>query len=123
GAVWPDVECVLTYGAPRAYPRVLDGLRRLGDRRPPVAMWQTEPFLHPKASGLPWPRRTPQEWAKILLRDKRAIDGRTNERALVRLQADGLVDLVATSTRGRQERQAEVGVEARLIQMAVRPRE
>src|SRR6478609_6535418 len=108
----PSVDAVLIPNMPTGYPRALAQLRSLGPRRPRVVVWMTEPLLPPLASGVPWPRRTHREWAKLALRDRRVMDPRSNERRTLALVREGLVDAVATTTMGRVERFAEIGIEA-----------
>ena len=115
----PSVEAVLIPNQPMYYREALAQLRRLGPRRPRVVSWMSEPLVPPLASGLPWPRRTHRDWIKLALRDRRVIDARSNERGVLRLLADGVIDAVATTTAGRAERFAEVGVDAAWVPLPV----
>jgi hypothetical protein len=115
----PSVDAVLIPNMPTGYPGALAQLRDLGARRPRVVVWMTEPLVPPRASGLPWPRRTHREWIKLALRDRRVIDARSNERRTLALVREGLVDAVATSTRARVERFAEVGIDAAWAPLAL----
>jgi hypothetical protein len=117
----PTVDAVLIPNQPTFYPRALAQLRALGDRRPRVVAWMSEPLVPPLASGLPWPRRTHREWIKLALRDKRVIDARSNERRTLALVREGLVDAVATTTVARVERFAEVGLDAAWIPQSIAP--
>jgi hypothetical protein len=117
----PSVDAVLIPNQPTFYPRALAQLRALGDRRPRVVAWMSEPLVPPVASGLPWPRRTHREWVKLALRDKRVIDARSNERRTLALVREGVVDAVATTTIARVERFAEVGLDAAWIPQSIAP--
>lgn len=117
----PDVDAVLIPNQPTAFPAALRRLRSLGPRRPRAVSYMTEPLVPPLASGLPWPRRTHREWIKLALRDKRVIDARSNERRLVALVREGLIDAVATNTIARRERFAEAGIDATWIPLSVAP--
>jgi hypothetical protein len=115
----PSVDAVLIPNQPTFYARTLDQLRALGPRRPRVVAWMTEPLVPPLSSGLPWPRRTHRDWIKLALRDKRVIDARSNEHRVVALVEEGLLDAVATTTIGRVERFAEVGIDAAWVPLHV----
>jgi hypothetical protein len=117
----PSVDAVLIPNQPTFYTRALKQLRGLGPRRPRVVAWMTEPLVPPLSSGLPWPRRTHRDWAKLVLHDKRVIDARSNEHRMVRLVKEGLIDAVATTTLGRVERFAEVGIDAAWVPLSIGP--
>jgi hypothetical protein len=117
----PSVDAVLIMKQPTLYTRTLKQLRELGPRRPRVVAWMTEPLVPPLSSGLPWPRRTHRDWAKLTLRDRRVVDARSNEHRMVRLVEEGLIDAVATTTIGRVERFAEVGIDAAWVPLSVGP--
>jgi hypothetical protein len=117
----PTVDAVLIPNQPTFYPHALEQLRALGHRRPRVVAWMSEPLVPPRASGLPWPRRTHREWIKLALRDKRVIDARSNERRTIALVREGLVDAVATTTLARVERFAEAGLETTWVPQGIAP--
>jgi hypothetical protein len=119
----PSVDAVLIPNMPTGYPSALAQLRRLGPRRPRVVVWMTEPLVPPRASGLPWPRRTHRDWIKLALRDRRVIDARSNERRTVALVREGLIDAVATTTLARVERFAEVGIDAAWVPQTLGPKQ
>lgn len=105
------------------HPRVCEGLKRATPRGvcPLVVLWQTEPLPPPSASPFPRPRLHLREWAKILLRDRRATDPYTNARRLSRLMDEGLIDLLIVSTPSRQAFLAEHGIQAHLVPMGYDP--
>jgi hypothetical protein len=117
----PSADAVLIPNQPTFYPRALEQLRALGTRRPRVVAWMSEPLVPPVAPGLPWPRRTHREWIKLALRDRRVIDARSNERRVLALVREGLLDAVATTTMGRVERFAEVGLETTWVPQTLGP--
>ena len=83
--------------------------------RPFTLVWQVEPLPAPRSSGLRPARRHLREWAKIALRDPRAIDPHTNARRLREAHRKGLIDLVVASTPWRQTYLAEHGIEAEWV--------
>jgi hypothetical protein len=117
----PAADAVLLPNQPTFCPGALRQLRAMGARRPRVVSWMSEPLVPPLSSGLPWPWRTHRDWIKLALRDRRVIDPRSNERRTVALVREGLIDTVATTTVGRVERFAEVGVEAAWVPLAIGP--
>ncbi len=78
--------------------------------RPRTLLWQTEPLPLPKAAGVRLERLHARELAKIVLRDPRRSDPRSNARAILRLHRDGLPDVLVVSTRERQQFLAERGI-------------
>lgn len=92
-------------------PGIVQRLRRTPPiERPFVAVWHWEPLPPPESSGLPRPQLGVREIGKIVLRDARATDPYTNYLRLRAMQKDGLIDLLAISTRSRQEFLAEKGI-------------
>jgi len=86
-----------------------------------VAIWHTEPLPPPSASQMPWPRPSPREIVKIILRDPRATDIYTNYLLLQRLRRNGLPDLLAASTRPRAEFLAEWGIPSEYVPLGYEP--
>lgn len=80
------------------------------EERPTTLLWQTEPLPLPKAAGLRLERLHAREIAKILLRNPRRNDPRSNVRAIRRLRRDGLPDVLAVSTLERRQFLAEHGI-------------
>jgi len=78
--------------------------------RPRTLLWGTEPLPLPKAAGVRLERLSARELAKIVLRDPRRSDPRSNARAIQRLHRDGLPDVLVVSTRERQQFLAERGI-------------
>ncbi len=89
--------------------------------RPFVAIWHSEPLPSPRASSLPPARLHLRELTKIMLRDPRATDPRTNARRIGRLHDHGLPDLLAVSTPERKDYLAEQGIESHWIPFGYRP--
>lgn len=79
-------------------------------RRPLTVIRHDEPLPPPPASGLPTPRLTWREWARVLRRDPNATDCRTNARFLRRLAERSLPDLLIVSSLGQQEYLAAHGI-------------
>lgn len=115
----PAVDAVVLLGRPAGWARIVEQLRRAGSGRPRVVAWMTETLVAPVASGLPWPRRTPRDLAKLVLRDRRVVDPRSNEHRTLALVKEGLLDAVATSTMARAERFAEIGIDAPWIPQTI----
>ena len=89
--------------------------------RPLVILWHTEPLPPPKAAGLPWPRLSLREIARILRRDVRATDVYTNYFRLRSLARKGLPDLLVAPTLGRREFLAERGIPAHWVPLGSDP--
>lgn len=103
-------------------PQVIRQLRETPKAlRPFVAVWHWEPLPPSRASGLPRPQLGLREMGKIALRDPRATDPYTNFSTLKRLQREGIIDLLAVSTRGRQEFLEEQGIASRFIPLGYGP--
>jgi len=84
-------------------------------RRPLLAVWHWEPLPLPRAAGVPLPRLSVREVAKIMLRDVRATDVYTNLAALRRLSREGWPDLLIVSSQAWQESLAERGIAAHWV--------
>lgn len=111
GELRPDL--VWIHGNAAWFPRLRRDLMQLPlSTRPLVAIWHFEPLPPPRSSGLPRPRRSLRELAKVLLRDPRATDTRTNLRVLTELQEAGLPDVLAVTTASRKELLAEIGIDS-----------
>jgi hypothetical protein len=92
-------------------PQIIRQLRQTPKgQRPFVAIWHWEPLPPSRASDLPRPKLELREIGKIVLRDPRATDPYTNFSTIRRLHQEGIVDLLAVSTRGRQEFLHEQGI-------------
>jgi hypothetical protein len=93
--------------------------RQLADtpagRRPLIVIRHDEPLPPPAGSGLPAPRLTWREWARILSRDPNATDCYTNARFLRRLAERSLPDLLVVSSLGQQEYLAAHGIASEFV--------
>jgi len=97
-------------------PRLVRSLRSMRpEERPYVILWQTEPLPLPRAAGIRTPFPNMRELAKIILRDSRATDMRTNGRVLRELVADGIPDLLIVSTKSRMLFLREFGIESHFV--------
>lgn len=104
------------------FPAVWRRLRGMPEaERPPSLVWQSEPLPPPRASGLPFPRPSLREIAKVLLRDPRATDVYTNWIGLARLNRAGLPDVIVVSAPGRQQFLAERGIPAHFVPIGSSP--
>jgi hypothetical protein len=72
-------------------------------KRPTVVIWHTEPFPPSRISGLPRPRLSVREIAKILLRDNRTTDPYSNFLQLRRLYNKKLINIVISTAQNHQE--------------------
>ena len=98
------------------YPRTRKSLAALpAAKRPFVITWHTEPLPLPQASGIRPPLPNPRELAKIVLRDPRATDPRTNARRIRQMKREGIPDLLVVSTASRQAFLAEHGIESHFV--------
>jgi glycosyl transferase family 1 len=97
---------------PTCWRRLLD---TAPDERPPVVLWHTEPLPLPRAAALPLAPLHARELAKIVLRDSRRNDPRSNFRRLRRLLERGLPHVLAVSTLERQEFLAEHGIDSEFV--------
>lgn len=104
------------------YPRLVRQLMTEPKTKlPAVALWHWEPLPPSRASGLPWPRPTLREIARIVLRDKRISNIYTNYYTLQRLARRGKVDVLAVSTMGRVEFLGERGIQAQHLPLGYSP--
>lgn len=104
------------------YPRIRRSLATLPPaKRPFVITWHTEPLPLPRASGIRAPLPHLRELAKIVTRDTRATDPRTNARRLRRMKRDGIPDLLVVSTSSRQAFLAEQGIESHFVPLGYNP--
>jgi hypothetical protein len=100
-------------GNPRWFPSVCGQLSALPcHERPFSVVWHHEPLPPPQAAGLPQPRLLAHEVVKRLIRRHTVNDVHGNARWLLWLHERGIPDLLAVSTRGRQEFLAERGISA-----------
>jgi hypothetical protein len=114
-----DEDLVWASGSATWFPRAW---RRLVARpRPSTVLWHTEPLPLPSAAGARLEPLHLREVAKIVLRDARRVDPRSNVRALRRLLARGLPDVLVVSTLERQEFLAERGVDAAFAPLGYHP--
>jgi hypothetical protein len=90
-------------------------------QRPLTALWHIEPLPPSRASGLPWEPLSWREHWRILRRNHRATDIYTNSRILLEAVGKQWLDLVITSTRGRQEYLRENGVPAEWVPIGLLP--
>ena len=98
------------------YPRLRRSLLRIPrDERPKTIFWHTEPLPLPSSSGLRTPLPTLAEVAKILKRDARATDARTNARRLRQMWQQGIPDVIVVSTASRKAYLAEQGIESHFV--------
>ena len=109
-------DVVWIQGTPNWSPMIMRSLRAMRpEDRPYVIIWQTEPLPLPRAAGVRAPLPTLREFAKMVLRDSRATDLRTNARVLRELAADGIPNLVVVSTKSRALYLAEQGIESHFV--------
>lgn len=113
-------DVVWLAGSLNGFPRTLRRLARAA-RRPRTVVWHTEPLPLPAEAGLGLERLHVRELAKVLLRDPRRTDPRSNAAALRRAVEAGLVDVLAVSTGERQRYLAELGIEAAFVPMGYYP--
>jgi hypothetical protein len=98
-------------GNARFHEPVLDRIRGVPPaERPFVIVWHTEPLPLPRASGLRTARLTARELAKIILRDRRINDARSNARLMHRVDEEGIVDLLTVSEKTFQAFLADEGI-------------
>ena len=115
-------DVVLLVGSPTWYPATVRRLVALAPAaRPRVVVFQTEPLALPRAAPFPHPLPSARELAKIVLRDPRRSDTRSNLRALVRLHRHGLPQVLGVATAAWRETLAEAGIAAELIPLGWSP--
>jgi hypothetical protein len=90
--------------------------------RPAVVIWHNEPLPPPRSAGLPLPRLSFRELAKIALRDARATDVYTNYWTLRQLHRAGLPDVLAVSANGRKRFLDERGIPSHFVPFGYDPR-
>ncbi|MEZ5100672.1 MAG: glycosyltransferase, partial [Thermoleophilia bacterium] len=108
-AALADARAVVLVGAAGRLPAIAAALA-CARPRPPVALWLNEPL--PAAGALV--ERLPcsaRELAKIVLRDPRANDARSVERALRGALRAGWLDVVAVQSEEQAERARALGAE------------
>jgi hypothetical protein len=104
------------------YPRIRRTLAAVAPaQRPFVIAWHTEPLPLPRASGVRAPLPNLRELAKIVTRDTRATDVRTNARRLRQMKRRGIPDLLVVSTASRQAFLAENGIESHFVPLGYSP--
>jgi hypothetical protein len=89
--------------------------------RPHVVVWHYEPLPPPDCAGLPRPRLTFREIAKILLRDRRGTDVYTNYRTIRELHRKAIINQLVVTTRGRQDFLAERGIASEWVPLGYAP--
>jgi hypothetical protein len=92
------------------------------DVRPTVVIWHNEPLPPPRSAGLPSPRLSFRELAKIALRDARATDVYTNYWTLRQLHRAGLPDVLVVSANGRKLFLDERGIPSHFVPFGYDPR-
>jgi Glycosyl transferases group 1 len=115
-ASWADAALLL--GGANWYPGTWELPR---ERRPRIVLWHTEPLPLPSAAGLELARRHPRELAKIVLRDSRRSDPRSNVHGLRRVLRDRLVDVLVVSTFERKLFLAEHGLDVPFVPLGYDP--
>jgi hypothetical protein len=112
-----DADAVaLLAGSPTWYPRSVHRvLRAPAARRPTLLVWQTEPIALPPEARAADPSRSVREWGKVVLRDVRRSDTRSNLCALAALHRAGRLDGLGVCTAGWQETLALHGIPAALV--------
>jgi hypothetical protein len=85
------------------------------EHRPMVVIWHVEPLPPPRAAGLPLPRLTLHEVAKIVVRSARATDVYTNWLTLRQLGRSAVPDILIVSAPGRREYLAERGLHSHWV--------
>jgi hypothetical protein len=116
-------ELVIIWGAPWWYPQAMRSLLRMSRaERPRVLLWHTEPLPLPRAAGFPRERRSVRELAKIVLRDKRISDARSNLNRLVGLARAGFPDVLVVPYAASAETLADHGLQAHLVPIGSGPR-
>lgn len=104
------------------FPRLCHNLIALpASRRPLVVVWHSEPLPPPAATGRAMPRLHLREIVKVLLRDTRATDVRSNLRRIKQLNQNGLPDLLIVSTPARQEFLAECSIGSEWVPFGYEP--
>ena len=104
------------------YPRIRHSLAALPPaRRPFVIAWHTEPLPLPRSSGVRAPLPNLRELLKIVTRDTRATDVRTNARRIRQMKREGIPDLLVVSTASRQAFLAEYGIESHFVPLGHNP--
>lgn len=110
-----DFDLMWIQGNANWFPRTCENLEGSGTQRPRVVLWHTEPLPPRPGSGFRAARLDVREIAKILLRDSRATDPYTNFRRIRRLRRSGLPDILAVSSRSRQQYLASRNIESHFI--------
>ena len=111
-------DAALLQGGAHWYPGIWKLPR---ERRPRIVLWHTEPLPLPSTAGLPLARRHPRELAKVVLRDSRRSDPRSNVQALRRVLRERLVDVVVVSTYERKLYLAEQGLDVPFVPLGYDP--
>ena len=98
-------------GNARWHGSVLDRIRHASrEQRPLVIVWHTEPLPLPRETGLSTAPLTVREIAKLVLRDRRINDARSNARHMHHLDKEGIVDLLTVSEKSFQAFLAQEGI-------------
>jgi len=118
---WTGDDLLWMQGNANWYPLITARLAAAGRRRPRVVLWHTEPLPPPPTSGLPRPRLSLREIAKIALRDRRATDVYTNAARLRRLARAGLPDVLVVSARIRQDYLTGLGIASHFVPLGYDP--
>ncbi len=111
-----STDIVWMRGSLNWYPRTLASLAAIPvAKRPLIIAWHTEPLPLPAAADLRTPLPNLRELAKILLRDHRATDMRTNSWRIRQLRRVGIPDVLVVSTRSRQTWLAEQRIDSHFV--------
>jgi hypothetical protein len=117
-----DRDCaVWMSGSLNWFPHACRRLLEASEARPTTIVWHTEPLPLPDAAGIPLERLHARELVKVLLRDRRRTDPRSNFRTLRRMLEAGIPDVLAVSTLERRRFLAERGIESLVAPMGYDP--
>ena len=109
-------DVLLLMSAPTYFPRVFAELKRLGSRRPVVAMWIVEPLPMPRSAGLRREGLNHRQLGKIVLRREDVRDHYSTGLRTRALYRRGLIDTVIALSAERQAYLEEHGVPSETVQ-------